>query len=349
MKWKISAKISTVFSFPIRRASSTSWSVRKKFELGCREKRVLECRLKCADFGLTDPKALTDRRLRGAENFDIDLANFFQGTANRFDCELGRVAIATKVTKHDAINFSGKQFFDHGRSRVVGKMSMPRLDPLLHRPRTVGVVLQKLFVVVRLDDQGVHRPQSFDDHFRRITEIGNKSEAARAGVKREADRIDRVMRHGKRLHGDVTDLERGAGAKNSPVPMPIQFTAVADCFRGLRVCVNRHVEFAAEHLQPANVVAMLVGQQNAVELLRSHAALLEADGDLPGAKAAIDQNFAMIGRDERAVSGTAAPEHRQTEHDRYLVAAPQFSQIKFTRRDKNSPAGKARIRFFFSE
>src|ERR1700736_1691423 len=37
----------------------------------------------------------------------------------------------------------------------------------------------------------------------------------------------------------------------------------------------------------------------------------------------------MIGCDERAVPGTAAPEHRQTEHDRYLATACQFSQIKF--------------------
>ena len=57
----------------------------------------------------------------------------------------------------------------------------------------------------------------------------------------------------------------------------------------------------------------------------------------------------MIGRDQGAVSGTAAAEQSQTEHARYLVAAFQFSQIKFTRRDKISPAGRPRIRIFFSE
>jgi hypothetical protein len=42
--------------------------------------------------------------------------------------------------------------------------------------------------------------------------------------------------------------------------------------------------------------------------------LLESQRDLPGTQSAVDQNFAMIGGYERAVSGTAAPEHRQTEH-----------------------------------
>jgi hypothetical protein len=70
---------------------------------------------------------------------------------------------------------------------------------------------------------------------------------------------------------------------------------------------------------------------------------------LPRAQAAIDQNFTMVGRDERTVPGAAAPEHRQTKHDRYLATACQFSQIKFTRRDKISAPGSARIRFFLSE
>jgi hypothetical protein len=76
--------------------------------------------------------------------------------------------------------------------------------------------------------------------------------------------------------------------------------------------------------------------------------LLEANDDLSGTEAAIDQDLAMISRDERAISGTAAPEHRQTEHERYLESAFQFSQIKFTRRDKISPAGSARICLFLS-
>ena len=49
------------------------------------------------------------------------------------------------------------------------------------------------------------------------------------------------------------------------------------------------------------------------------AAALESNGDLACAKATIDQDFAMVGGDERAVSGTPAAEHRQTEHERYLA------------------------------
>ena len=97
------------------------------------------------------------------------------------------------------------------------------------------------------------------------------------------------------------------------------------------------------------MIAVFVGEQNAVELFRHHTALLEPERDLPCAETAVDQNFAMISRDERAVSGTAAAKNRQTENERYLATGFQFSQIKFTRRDKISPAGSARIIFFLSE
>jgi hypothetical protein len=85
----------------------------------------------------------------------------------------------------------------------------------------MSVALQELFVVIRLDHERVHLAQTLHDHFRGITEISNESESARAGVEREADRIDRVMGHGEGLDGDIANLELGARAENSPVSMLI--------------------------------------------------------------------------------------------------------------------------------
>jgi hypothetical protein len=44
------------------------------------------------------------------------------------------------------------------------------------------------------------------------------------------------------------------------------------------------------------------------------AALFEPDDNLARAQAAVDQNAAMIGRDEGAVAGATAAEHGQAEH-----------------------------------
>lgn len=261
-----------------------------------------------------DPKPWADFRLRRTKNFNLSLPAFGEGVSNRLKRELRRIAIAAQVSEDDPVDFSRQQFLDHPRRRGVGQMSVAGLDPLLHRPRAMSVILQKLFIMIGLDHKGVDLPQPFHDHFGRVAEIGDKTESARSRVERETRRIDSVMRDGKRLDGNVANLEFRSGAKDSPVRVLIQRTTVANSLRGLRVRVNRNVEFATEDFETANMVSVLVSQQDAIELLRKHAALLEPQSDLTRAKSAIDQNFAMVGPDQSAVSATAAPEHRQTKH-----------------------------------
>ena len=77
------------------------------------------------------------------------------------------------------------------------------------------------------------------------------------------------------------------------------------------------------------MVAVLVREENAIEPVRRHAALFKAQDHLPGAQSSIDKNFAVISRDKRAVPGTAAAEHGETEHAPYLAAMFRFAQIKY--------------------
>src|SRR5262249_45821166 len=53
---------------------------------------------------------------------------------------------------------------------------------------------------------------------------------------------------------------------------------------------------------------------NAVELFRCNATLLQAQHDLPCAETAINENLAMIGCDQRTISRAAAAKHGQAEH-----------------------------------
>jgi len=62
------------------------------------------------------------------------------------------------------------------------------------------------------------------------------------------------------------------------------------------------------------VIAMFVGKQDAIELFGRDSALLESENNLPRAQSAIDQNRAVISRDESGIPCTATPEHGQTEH-----------------------------------
>ncbi len=169
------------------------------------KERGLKRRLKCAALCLADAKTRTDLRLCGAIKFHVDPAAFRQRIADCGKSKGRRVTVAAEMSEHDALNLSGKKLLDHAGSGGVGKMPVARLNPLFHRPRPMRIVLQKFFVVIGFDYKCVNLAQPFHDHLCGVAEVGDESQAAGAGVKREPDRIDRVVRHRKSLHDNVAD------------------------------------------------------------------------------------------------------------------------------------------------
>jgi hypothetical protein len=71
------------------------------------EENVFESGLKRPGLCLADSKSGTDFELCSAMNFDVRPAAFFEGRAHGINCERGRVTIATEMTEHDALDFSG--------------------------------------------------------------------------------------------------------------------------------------------------------------------------------------------------------------------------------------------------
>ena len=192
-------------------------------------------------------------------------------------------------------------------------MAVARHNPLFHRPGPMRIVLQKFFVVVGFDDQGVYFAQPFDQHLGGIPEIGDETETAIAGMESVAYWLDRIVWDEKGLDQHIADREFRTGTKDSPVFVLAQAEATNGLGR-LRVAINWNGKFPAKHFQPANVIAMLMCKKQTVELLGGDATLLKADDDLARAQSAIDQNVAMTGGNESAIPGAAAAEHGQTEH-----------------------------------
>src|SRR6266576_702384 len=117
-------------------------------------------------------------------------------------------------------------------------MSMARHDPLFYRPRPIWISLQQFFVVVGFDDKRVRFTQTFDQHFGRVSEIGDKTERAVAGAKEKADRIHRIVRNGKWLNTDVADRKLRSGSKNPPIAMLIQRAIRSHRFGGQSIGIN---------------------------------------------------------------------------------------------------------------
>ena len=125
-------------------------------------------------------------------------------------------------------------------------------------------------------------------------------------MKGVADGIDRIMRDWKSLNGNIADRKLRACPKQPPVPVPGQGSA-ADRFRRERVAINWDVKFAAEDVEAADVIAVFVGKKDAIELLGSDAALSEAQDKLSRGQSTVDQQPAMIGRDQRTIPALPLP------------------------------------------
>src|SRR5262249_16430432 len=122
------------------------------------------------------------------------------------------------------------------------------------------------------------------------------------------------MRHREGLHCDGADGKLRASRKQSPIATSICETARPKRFSREPITINRQIKFVAENFKPADVIGVLVCENHAVELLGRDAALLQTQHDLPRAETAINENLAVIGRDQRAVPRTPAAEHGQAEH-----------------------------------
>ena len=133
-------------------------------------------------------------------------------------------------------------------------------------------------------------------------------------MKHEPEWIHRVMRHWKGLHCDIADRKLSTGREQSPIPASLRETVGPEHLAREPIAVNRQIELVAENFKAANVISVFVRENNAVELFRRDAALLQTQNDLACAETAINENLAMIGSYQRTVSRAPAAEHGQAEH-----------------------------------
>ena len=201
---------------------------------------------------------------------------------------------------------------DVGR-RGIGEMPVTGHDPLFGRPRTFGVVLQELFVVIRLDDEGMRLAHAFARKLRGETEISQKAERRPIMMQNESNRIHRVVWNAKSLDRDIPDGEVAASHENAPVLGTLR-RLTAQRFGGERVAVDGSVKLSAPHIEPAGMVSVFVREQDAIDLDGVNSACGQALPDLQTAEPTIDEQTGLRRLDERAISRAATAEDGEVKH-----------------------------------
>jgi hypothetical protein len=228
--------------------------------------------------------------------------------------EFGAVALAAEVAEVEVTQFGRHDLGGGLRRGVIGKVSVAAEDALFEAPGSADAILEHFDIVIGFEHQGMGGADAFEDQFGDVSQVGEEADIHPVGAQEESDGILGIMRDGEGFDEDIADLEAGAGQEAAAVEFCVE--QGLDGFVGGLVAVDGDAEFVAERSQSLDMVAVLVGDEDAGQVLRGAAQGGEALADLAEAEARIDQDAGFVGFHVSAIAGGTAPQNRQSNGHR---------------------------------
>ena len=188
---------------------------------------------------------------------------------------------------------------------IIRKMTLAAHHTLLHRPG-IWPDFQHLDIVIRFQHQQIGAAQVELDRIGQIPEIGEDADLDALRAKAEAHRIDGIVRHCEAVDIDVADLKSGSSLEAVELRRVL---APGDRGRSEASHENWNVELPGERDETADMIGMLVCDQNCVDFFR-----LLVDGGqsgkyIPLAQTCVDEDARAAGANESRIARAAAGEH----------------------------------------
>ena len=170
----------------------------------------------------------------------------------------------------------------------------------------IGADFEHFEIVVRFEQQQIGAAQMELDGVGDISQIGDQSYFNAMRSETEANRIDGVVWNGEAIDFNVTHTKGCSGLK--AIQARREFTPWN---RGRRQASDedRNVEQTRQSNQPADVIGMLVRDQDGVELFGIFFDGGEAGQNVAPAQAGVDKDARFFGADESGISRAAAGEN----------------------------------------
>ena len=146
--------------------------------------------------------------------------------------------------------------------------------------------------MVRFQHEGMRRPHPLEDEFRGVTEIREESDISLVCPQQETHRIHRVVRDREGVDANVANGEFRPGFEQGEV-QSYPGEILRDGIAGQPVAVDGNPGLGAESAEPADVVAVFVGDEDAVEPLGRASDAREALADLFRTEPGIDEQSGL--------------------------------------------------------
>ena len=250
----------------------------------------------------------------------------------------GGVVFPAKVREDNLARAETRHLRGEGRRGIVRQVPQRAENPLLERIG-VGPGAQTFLVVVALE----HEKRRPGEHVRGLVRdeprVRQNADGAARGVNAVVDAPRCVVRRLKRR-----DARRADGERREPLHLaehrPDPRDAPGELARGGGGGVDGNPVALDERLQAGDVVAVLMGDEDGIDLRESNAELLERGLDAPGGDARVHEDARALRVDDQAVPLGAAGQSMYCNH----VAVPSKMRVTKT---KPAPAVSGRRWNFF--
>ena len=222
------------------------------------------------------------------------------------------VAVRAEMAEVEVFHGVGDDFGGDLGGSVVGEMAVPGEDALLDGPGALDVVLEEAEVVVGLEDEGARGADALDDKLGGVAEVGEEADIAEGVVEHEADGVVGVMRNGEAV--DLKVAEGDGGARFEELPLGEAGHLGVEELGGEAVAIDGNGVAFGEDGEAADVVAVLVGEEDGLDVGDGATDGGEAEFDLFSAEAGIDEDARVLGLEVGAVAAAATSEDGETQH-----------------------------------
>ncbi len=119
----------------------------------------------------------------------------------------------------------------------------------------------------------------------------------------------RVMRQRKAFDRQIAKLESRSSVEDPPIRLVLQFRFNGP--GGHQIGVDYGIEFLGEGGDACRVIAVLVGDENRVDLFGANTSLLHHAAESFTTETGVNQDTAILGDEQSAVARAAAAENRE--------------------------------------
>ncbi len=221
------------------------------------------------------------------------------------------IVVFAQMAQHQGIDGRIEIAADEIANHVVRQMSFAPHDALLDGP-WVRPHLQHFEIVIGFEHQQVSAAQVELDGIGHIAQVGYQTHFNALRAKAEAYRIDGVVRNGEAIDFDIAYTKCRPGLETIQAR---RVFAPGDGGRGEAGDEDGHVEQAGQGHQAADVIGMLMRDEDGIQLFGVFLNGGEAGQNVALAEAGIDEDARFFGADESGISRAAGGEDADLDYD----------------------------------